>query len=137
VPRKNIDHDAVREALGADGWEITHDPFPLAYGRDMYVDLGAVGTLAAEKGGRQIAVEIQSFLGLSFVRTLQEAVGQFAVYREVMAVTFPDHKLYMAISREVHDEIFDDKLGRFIFERLRVPVVVYDADQKRVVKWIE
>ncbi|HVS37935.1 MAG TPA: element excision factor XisH family protein [Gemmataceae bacterium] len=77
MPAKNIYHDAVVEALTADGWTITHDPLRLSFGgKDLFVDLGAErATLGAEREGRRIAVEVQSFLNLSAVRDLQEAVG--------------------------------------------------------------
>ncbi len=60
---QNIYHDAVVRALIAEGWTITHDPLTLSYGgKDLFVDLGAERvTLAAEKTGQRIAVEIQSF----------------------------------------------------------------------------
>ena len=79
VPAKNVYHDAVIIALVADGWTITDDPLRLEYGdRNLYVDLGAErATLGAERTGRRIAVEMQSFLGLSPVRDLEEAVGQY------------------------------------------------------------
>jgi hypothetical protein len=53
VPAKNIYHNAVVQALVADGWTITDDPLRLEYGdRNMYVDLGAeLGTLGAKKPG--------------------------------------------------------------------------------------
>jgi hypothetical protein len=70
VPARNIYHDIVVQALTADGWTITDDPLRLSYGgRDLFVDLGAERrTLAAEKAGQKIAVEIQSFLNPSPVR---------------------------------------------------------------------
>src|SRR5947209_19658133 len=70
MPARNIHHAVVVRALTADGWTITHDPYPLSFGgKDLFVDLGAEETtLAAEKEGRRIAVEIQSFLGRSPVR---------------------------------------------------------------------
>jgi hypothetical protein len=79
VPAKNIYHDGVVRALVADGWTVTHDPLTLSFGgKDLFVDLGAERTtIAAERGGQRIAVEIQSFLGASSVRDLQEAVGQY------------------------------------------------------------
>src|SRR5258708_22379689 len=65
MPARNIHHAVVVRALTADGWTITHDPYPLSFGgKDLFVDLGAEeAALAAEKEGRRIAVEIQSFLG--------------------------------------------------------------------------
>ena len=73
---RNIYHDAVIHALVADGWTITDDPFRLTFGgRNLYVDLAAErAVVAAEQGARRIAVEIQSFLGASQVRSLEEAM---------------------------------------------------------------
>jgi hypothetical protein len=139
MPAKNIHHDAAVAALRADGWTVTHDPFRLSYGdRDMYVDLGAEKTiLAAEKGTRRIAVEVQSFLGKSSVRALQEAVGQYQVYREVLAEQEPERVLYMAVSLATHDEILSDRFGRFIIARLHLRLVVFDPQQERIVQWID
>src|SRR2546430_10502525 len=75
MPAQDIYHDAVLRALTADGWMITHDPLSLSYGgRDLYVGLGAERTtIAAERDGQKIAIEIKSFLGSSPVRDLEEA----------------------------------------------------------------
>ena len=56
MPQRDIYHDAVRNALIKDGWDITHDPFAIAFGQhNLYVDLGAKQMLAAEKEGRRIS----------------------------------------------------------------------------------
>jgi hypothetical protein len=49
--------------------------------------------LAAEKGPRRIAVEIKSFSGPSELADLHVAVGQFVVYREVLADIDPQREL--------------------------------------------
>src|SRR4051812_8044342 len=42
MPARNIHHAVVVRALTADGWTITHDPYPLSFGgKDLFVDLGA------------------------------------------------------------------------------------------------
>jgi hypothetical protein len=53
-------HDAVVNALIADGWAITADPLTLSLGtRNLFVDLGAEQrSLAAERQGRRIAIEV-------------------------------------------------------------------------------
>jgi hypothetical protein len=93
--------------------------------------------LAAEKDTRRIAVEVQSFLGASAVRALQEAIGQHVVYREVMGEKEPERVLYMAVSKETHETLLSDKLGLFILTRLRVRLLVFDPEQERIVKWID
>jgi hypothetical protein len=138
LPAKNIHHDAVIAALQADGWMITDDPLRITYGdRSMYVDLGAEKTVVgAEKDNRRIAVEVQSFLGESPVRALQEAVGQFAIYREVLAEQQPERVLYMAVSRETHDAVLSDRFGRFIVARMRLRLIVFNPQAERIVQWI-
>ncbi len=40
MPARDRDHDALRDALVAEGWVITADPLHLRYaGDDLYVDL--------------------------------------------------------------------------------------------------
>ncbi|MDZ8054247.1 MAG: element excision factor XisH family protein [Aulosira sp. ZfuVER01] len=78
MPAKDIYHDAVRNALLKDNWNITKDPFILRWGaRDLYIDLGAEKLIAAQKKGQKIAVEIKSFVGSSPVADLENALGQY------------------------------------------------------------
>lgn len=52
MAKRDIYHDAVKQALIRDGWTITHDPFVLPFGaHNLFIDLGAERVLAAEKAG--------------------------------------------------------------------------------------
>ncbi len=138
MPARNVYHDAVVHALLADGWTVTHDPLTISYGgKDLFVDLGAERvTVAAEKAGQRIAVEIQSFLSRSPVRDLQEAVGQYEIYKVVLAETEPDRLLYLAVPRSVHEGLLAERFGQFIVNRLQLRLLVFDEQQQRVVQWI-
>src|SRR5262249_39421510 len=138
MPAKNIYHDAVLQALKADGWTITHDPLTLSYGgKDLFVDIGAEWeVVGAEKGGRVSAVEIASFVNPSPVRALQEAVGQCEVYRVVMAQTHPARQLYLGVPAPVYDGILSERFGQLIVNQLQLHLLVFDAQQQRVVRWI-
>src|SRR4051812_27830783 len=116
MPAKNIYHNLVARTLTTDGWTITHDPLTLSFGgKDLFVDLGAErAAFAAEKDGRRIAVEIQSFLGPSPVRDLQEAVGQYDVYRAVLAETDPDRLPYLAVPNRVYEGLLSERFGQII-----------------------
>src|SRR5271167_3191406 len=116
MPARNIYHDAVIKALQADGWRITDDPLRISYGgRDLYVDLGAERlTIAAERGNEKIGVEVQSFLGASPMRDLEEAIGQFQLYRMLLSETDPDRALYLAVPRHVYDRVFIEPLGQLV-----------------------
>jgi len=138
LPARNIYHDAVVHALTADGWTITHDPLAISYGgRDLYVDLGAEQvTIGAERHGQRIAVEVQSFLSRSPVRDLEEAVGQFEIYRAVLGKNEPDRLLYMAVPKHTYEELLAEQFGQLIVTELHLRVLVFDHRQEKIVQWI-
>jgi hypothetical protein len=137
MPARDIYHDSVKNALIKDGWTITHDPLRLKWGvKDMYVDLGAEQVVAAEKAGRKIAVEIKSFAGASEVDDIEKAIGQYFVYRSVMARTEPDRTLHLAVHKEVFADVFEEPLGQLLIEDYQVPFIVFDLQAEVIVRWI-
>ena len=139
MPAENTYHSAVRSALTADGWTITHDPLTLSFGgRDLFVDLAAErAALAAEKSGRKIAVEIHSFILASPVRDLQEAVGQYEIYRTVLAELDAERTIYLAVQRRAYEGLLGEQFGRFVISRLQIKLLVVDIESEKVVTWIE
>jgi hypothetical protein len=118
MPRRDLYHDVVVKALESEGWTITDDPLQVSIGdTDLYVDLAAERVLGAVRGEVKIAVEIKSFLGASKVEDLEMAVGQYNVYRDVLAEVQPDRLLYLAVSRRVDRSILSSQFGRLIVER--------------------
>ena len=137
MPRKDVYHDVVVQALTADGWTITHDPLPLSYGgKDVYIDLGAAQPIGAEKGDRRIAVEIKSFLSPSDVHELEVAIGQYALYRDILSEVEPERALYLAIPERVYKGIFSDPLGQLVLARQQLRLIVFNDLQARIERWI-
>lgn len=137
MPKKDIFHDAVIHALVQNGWTITDDPLHLSYGgRNVYVDLGAELPIAAEKEGRKIAVEIKSFVAESDVHELGESVGQYKLYRNILAEIEPDRTIYLAVPSHVYDGIFTEPLGQLMTEREELQIIVFDEKQERIRQWI-
>ena len=134
---RNVYHAAVREALVADGWTITHDPLRLQVGsRRLYVDLAAEhDTLAAERSGQRVAVEVQSFLNDSDIENLHHAVGQYAVYRVLLGRSDPERVLYLAISDEVYNGVLSEELGRLVVAELGIRLLVFNPTSRRIVEW--
>ena len=103
MPARDRYHDQVKAALVKDGWVITHDPLRLQWGaKDMYIDLGAEHLLAAEKDRRRIAVEVKSFGSLSEMEDLEQAIGQYIVYHDVLSQVEPERELFLAVHEEVY-----------------------------------
>jgi hypothetical protein len=137
MPKKDIYHDVVRNALIEDGWTITDDPLILSYGaKDVYADLGAERFLGAEKGDQKIAVEIKSFLSASDVYDLELAIGQYNLYRDVLLEIEPDRAPYLAIPERVDKGILSDPLGQLVVTRQHLRIIVFNEAQQRIVKWI-
>jgi XisH protein len=138
MSRQDAYHDAVRRALEKDGWTITHDPLTLSVGgRDLYVDLGAEQPIAAEKQGRKIAVEVKSFLGPSPVRDLEEAIGQFVFYRNLLQTQDPERRLYLAIRIGTFRGIFSEPVGQLGAGPIRIPLLVFSPEEEVVERWVE
>jgi hypothetical protein len=137
MPARDIYHDHVKNALVKDGWLITHDPYPLKWGRkDLFIDLGAERLLAAEKSGQRIAVEIKSFVGDSEVDDLKNALGQYILYHDILIEIEPERILYLAIRREVYEDIFEEPIGKILLDNHRLKLIVFDEDEEVIDQWI-
>src|SRR4029079_6423409 len=93
--------------------------------RGLYVDLGAErSTIGAEREGQRIAVEIQSFLNPSPVRDLQEAGGQYYIYRAILSQNEPERVLYMAVPLRVQEGLFSERFGQVILAHVKLRLIV-------------
>jgi hypothetical protein len=138
MPAKDIYHNTVRTALEKDGWTITNDPLTLEIGdRSLFVDLGAEKILAAEKQGRKIAVEVKSFLSVSPVHDLEEALGQYIVYEDILELSEPERNIYLAVREEVYRDIFSEPLGQVLLRKKRLKLIVFDSSKEIIIRWID
>lgn len=137
IPARDNIHAAVRNALVKDGWTVTHDPLRLRFEQqDLYVDLGAERLLGAEKGTRKIAVEIKTFLSPSEMADLQQAAGQFALYRLVLERIEPERELYLAVPQDVAGRVFRRTVGRLFVESRQIKVIGVNIESEEVAEWI-
>jgi hypothetical protein len=138
MPRLDFYHHAVKRALKKDQWIITDDPFSLAIGvKRLYVDLGAERLISAHKAKEQIVVEVKSFLGPSYVKDLEQALGQFVLYEKIIRQQTPDKRLYLALTNTKFNEIFSDELGQLLLtEPLPLRLMVFDEEQEEITQWI-
>ena len=137
MPARDVYHDRVIHALTADGWKITHDPLRLHWGgKDLYIDLGAERILAAEKAGQKIAVEIKSFLGPSVIADLEQALGQYILYHDLLARIEPERVLYLAIHAAIFHSLFTEPIGEVLLANQRVRLLVFDPHTEEIVQWL-
>ena len=138
MPARDKYHDIVIRAMQAEGWTITHDPLPLTYAdQDLYVDLGAeYGAIGAQKAGRQIAVEIKTFLRRSAVEDLQNALGQYQMYRMILQETQPEWTLYLAVPERAYESFLVKRFGQFILSGAQIKLLVFNERKEVIVRWI-
>lgn len=134
---RDIFHAMVREALEYDGWQITHDPYPIrAMGRDYEVDLGAEQLFAAEKGTQKIAVEVKSFVSPSLAYEFHSVLGQYLNYHTFMAIQEPDRVLYLAVSATIYTSFFQEPATQLILDKFKLNLVIFDRHSKTIEQWI-
>ncbi len=138
MPAKDIYHDTVKNALIKDGWTITHDPLKLQLGRrKLFVDLGAEKLIGAVKDSEEIAVEIKSFISNSEMADLENALGQYVLYENVMKVVEPERKLFLAVADNVFESVFEDEIGQLLLKNEGLRVCVFNPETEEIVKWIK
>ena len=137
MPARDLFHDAVKAALIKDGWTVTHDPLRLQWGpKDLYVDLGAEKLIAAEKENRRIAVEVKTFLGRSDMADLENALGQYTLYREILTAQASDRELFLAVRELAFTEVFEEPVGRLLLENGVVRLLVFDEAEEVILRWL-
>ena len=137
MPAKDIYHDTVKHALQKEGWIITHDPFPLQIGKKrLSVDLGAERLISAEKGLQRIVVEVKSFVGQSDVKDLEQALGQYILYRQILDEMGIERSLYLAVSQPTFNSVFSIELGQVLLKNQVVKLIVFDDECEAIVQWI-
>lgn len=137
MSRRDIYHNTVKQALQKDGWTITHDPFPLEIGRKrLSADLGAEKLISAQKSQKQIVVEVKSFVGQSDVRDLEQALGQYILYQQILDEMSIARLLYLAVPQRTFNSVFEVELGQILLKRQIIRLLVFNDDQEVIVRWI-
>ncbi|MBO3457364.1 fdxN element excision controlling factor protein [Aetokthonos hydrillicola Thurmond2011] len=137
MPAKDIYHNTVKCALQKDGWTITHDPFPLQIGKKrLSADLGAERLVSAEKETRRIVVEVKSFVGQSDVKDLEQALGQYVLYQQILNEMGSERELYLAVSQLTFNSVFSIELGQVLLKNRVIKLVVFDDISEVIAQWI-
>jgi hypothetical protein len=137
MPKLDIIHNAVKNALIKDGWVITDDPYVIQYRKTtLYADLGTEQPMAAERYGQKLVVEVKSFIGASKIQDLKEALGQYDIYCYLLEDFAPDLILYIAVSTIAYKSFFKQDVIQFILNKHQLPTIVVDIEMEEIRQWI-
>ncbi|MEQ8468033.1 XisH family protein [Coleofasciculus sp. E1-EBD-02] len=146
MPQRDGIHNIIRQALIKEGWEITDDPYVISYGeRFLFIDLaarldalnGIAGRfIGARRGSSRIAVEIKEFRGNSAIADLEQAIGQYVLYRLLLKQVDPERELYLAVADTTFEEIFSEPIGELVMRELPMKLLIVDVEAVEVKRWI-
>ena len=138
MPAKDIYHEAVKNALIKDGWTILADPYRIKYkDAELFADLAAEKTIAAEQNGQKIIVEIKSFLSPSVMKDFQVALGQYILYRNFINLTEPEYEIYLAIKDSIYENFFKRESIQEIIQLNQLLLIVVEMEKEEILKWID
>jgi hypothetical protein len=66
---------------------------------------------------------------------LEKAIGQYVLYRAVLAEREPNRVLYLAVPKDVLD-IFEQPLGELLLKNQLAQVIGFDPQAEVIVQWI-
>ena len=137
MPAKDFYHNTVKLALIKDGWTITDDPFKLEVDRrDLFIDFGAEKLLIAQRANQKIAVEVKSFISPSPVNDLEQALGQYLLYEDLLRISHPDRILYLAVREAVYNSFFQEKIVQIVLESRHLKLVIFNETQEEIIQWL-
>ncbi len=146
MPQRDSIHQIVKQALTKDGWEITADPYVISYGeRLLFIDLGITQSnafdleglfIGAERNNSRIAVEIKDFRGRSPIADLEQAIGQYVLYRLLLNKVDPEREIYLAVTLETYNNILSEPIGKVVISDLPLKLIIVDITRVEVYQWI-
>jgi hypothetical protein len=130
-------HEQVVRALQKEGWNVDAEQVTLALGkRRIFVDLHAVRGVNGSQQ-QMMLIEVKCFpISTTVNEELYHAIGQYLVYRAMLAERRLETPLYLSIPESIFNAAFDLPVNRVI-EDSQIKLVIVNLEAERVVRWIE
>lgn len=128
----------IVRALEKDGWSVTHQPFAIRIdktrGGYVFADLRLQNQ---QSGQSAIVVEVKCFGSTrTFLDEFYQAIGQYTVYRNALALNNIQSTVYLAIPDAVYRTLFQQTLIATVLRDIHVNIVVVDLKKEEITQWI-
>jgi len=138
MARRDVIHDAVKEALIKDGWRITADPYRIVYkDATLEADMRADKLIAATRENHSIIIEVKSFLQRSFIHEFLAACGQYQADSFLLQEKGQTEAVYMAVSDVVYRNEFRSDAVQVLVRRFGLRLLIVDTESEAIVQWVE
>ena len=137
MPALDYCHPQFVRALQKDDWLVKEKPEQFRVtGRIIFIDISASrGTNGLKR--QALFAEIKCFPDLqSTSRELYIAIGQYIVYRAVLAELQDTTLLYLAVPESVYQTVFDVAVRRAISDN-QIKMVIVNLETETITQWIE
>lgn len=137
MPRYDDCHSQVVRALEKDGWRVSDKAIRIRTPRrTIHIDARA----SRRSNGRQqqiLLAEVKCFPDANSTTTdLYIAIGQYILYRAVLAIIQDATPLYLVIPAWAYQDIFDTA-ARHAINDSKIKLIVVDVETESVREWIE
>ena len=69
------------------------------------------------------------------ITSLENALGQYILYQNIIEEIEPDRTLYLAVHEEVFLTVFEESLGRMIIAKNHLKLLIFNRTEEVIVKW--
>jgi hypothetical protein len=106
-------------------------------GEEKPIAFGAEQLLTAENNDRKIAVEVKSLIGESRIADLEQALGQYTLYYDILKRRESERPLYLVVPLNAFTELFEgESFGQILLDNNRLNLVVFNPEIEEIVQWI-
>lgn len=70
------------------------------------------------------------------MRDLEEAVGQYIIYRNLLEALESDYDIYLAINQRVYITFFEKKAIQLIVQQNQIRLIVVNIENEVITQWI-
>lgn len=88
--------------------------------------------IGARRDRTRIAIEIKEFRGLSAIADLEQAIGQYSLYKLLLNQVDPERQIYLGITDITYETIFSEPIGQLVINELPLNLLVVDATTAEV-----
>lgn len=70
------------------------------------------------------------------MKDLEEALGQFMLYFQLLNRYEPGRVLYLAVSEDIYKTVFEEEAGEILIANSVIRLVTFDPTEEVIVRWI-
>jgi hypothetical protein len=82
-------------------------------------------------------LKLRALLGDRALYDFHGALGQYMVYRNLIQLTDPEYKLYLAIDDLVYNNFFQRKSIQLITNENKLLLIVVEMEKEEILQWID